>query len=307
MPTPRPGAAPASHLGRRNARFQQWRALADNRAKRHHSASFLVTGVRPITLAVNAGWPLRTLLVRDDPAPRSAWAEHTIAELRATGTEIIAVAPDLLAELGDREPGHSHQAGSPIEATPELLAIAALPEDRPERIPATDTPAPLIVVFDRPTNPGNLGTLVRSADAFGATGLVVTGHAADPYDPRAVRASTGSLFALPVVRAEGHRPVLDWLDTLGDAGVVCQVIGTDETGTHDIGGCELTGPTVLVIGNETAGMSAGWRQACDAVARIPIGGAASSLNAAAAATVVLYETARQRRAATGGGAQVTNR
>ena len=57
-----------------------------------------------------------------------------------------------------------------------------------------------MVVFDRPTTPGNIGTLIRSADAFGAAGVIVTGHAADPYDPKAVRASTGSLFAVPVVR-----------------------------------------------------------------------------------------------------------
>lgn len=291
----RPGpASPALRLGRRNARFQQWAALADNRATRGRLGAFLVTGVRPLTLALEAGWPLRALLVRDDEGPRSAWARQALAAAAEAGTETIALAPDLIAELGDRgEPGQAGEA----PGAPELVGVAALPPDDLDRLPARGRRDPLLVVFDRPTSPGNLGSLIRSADAFGATGLVVTGHAADPYDPRAVRASTGSLFALPVVRAEGHAPVLAWLDRLAEAGTVCQVVGTDEAGTHDLDACDLTGPTVLVVGNETVGMSAGWRRACDATARIPIGGAASSLNAAAAATVALYETSRQRRAA----------
>jgi tRNA G18 (ribose-2'-O)-methylase SpoU len=112
-----------------------------------------------------------------------------------------------------------------------------------------------------------------------------------------VRASTGSLFALPVVRAPSHREVLDWVAGLRDAGTPVRVVGTDETGTVEAAEHDLTVPTVLVVGNETVGMSAGWRQACDTVVRIPIGGAASSLNAATAGTVVLYEAARQRRPA----------
>src|SRR5581483_5392493 len=129
--------------------------------------------------------------------------------------------------------------------------------------------------FDRPGSPGNIGTVIRSADAFGASGVVVTGHAADPYDPKAVRASTGSLFAVPVVRVPAPRTVIDWARS-----AVMRIIGSDEAGTVDIDACDLRG--LIVIGNETRGMSAAWFAACDDVARIPIGGAASSLNAASA-------------------------
>jgi tRNA G18 (ribose-2'-O)-methylase SpoU len=143
------------------------------------------------------------------------------------------------------------------------------------------------VVFDRPSTPGNIGTLVRSADAFGAHGVIVTGHAADPYDPRAVRASTGSLFALPVVRVPGHREVLDWAGR-------AQLVATDEDGDTDLADADLRGPTVVLIGNETTGLTAAWRESAQRTVRIPITGAASSLNAAVAGTVVLYEAARQR-------------
>ena len=157
--------------------------------------------------------------------------------------------------------------------------------------PAKPAPDPhlLVVVFDRPSTPGNIGTLVRSADAFGASAVVITGHAADPYDPKAVRASTGSLFALPVLIADSHQSVITEMSEM-----VVQYVGTDEHGTVDVADHDLTGPTVLLIGNETSGLSAGWRAAADVMVRIPITGAASSLNAAAAATVVLYEAVRQR-------------
>ncbi|NED96677.1 RNA methyltransferase [Phytoactinopolyspora alkaliphila] len=261
----------------RNARFQQWQALLGNRSKRQRAGEFLVQGVRPITLAVEHGWTVRAL-VHPTTGTRSAWAERLLATLDA---EQVAMAPDLLNELAEK-----------ADETPELLAVVEMPPDRLDRIQAGDHL--LVVVFDRPTSPGNIGTLVRSADAFSAHGVVVTGHAADIYDPKAVRASTGSLFAVPTIRAGGPVDLLNWARTHA-----VQVIGTDEAGSVDLDAHDLTVPTMFVIGNETVGMSRAWHDACDTIVRIPIGGAASSLNAAAAATTVLYETARQRRSVRG--------
>ena len=260
----------------RNARFQQWQTLLANRQKRQRAGRFLVQGVRPLTLAADQGWQIEELLV-DDDRRLSRWAEEFIA---AAGAEVIALPSDMLAELGEKDQ----------DAAPELLAVVAMRPDDLTRIPVT--PDFLGVAFDRPTQPGNLGTLIRSADAFGAGGVVVTGHAADVYDPRTVRASTGSLFGLPTVRAQSHREVLEWLSGTG-----VTVVGTDEDGDTDIEDYDFCAPTLIVVGNETVGMSTAWRDACDRVLSIPMRGTASSLNAANAATVVLYEAARQRRAA----------
>ncbi|MFY1625045.1 TrmH family RNA methyltransferase [Micromonospora sp. WMMD723] len=264
----------------RNARFQQWEALLRNRTKRQRRGEFLVQGVRPIAMAVEHGWQVRELLY-DADVRLSEWARTTLDSVRA---ERYAVAPDLMHELGGK-----------ADTVPELLAVVALPEDDLHRIPVG--PTMLTVVFDRPGSPGNIGTLIRSADAFGASGVVVTGHAADVYDPKAVRASTGSLFALPVVRVPSHQAVLSWVADVRAGGVHIGIAGADEHATLDAADYDFTRPTLTLIGNETTGLSVGWRDACDQLVRVPMSGAASSLNAAAAATVVLYESARQRSAA----------
>lgn len=264
----------------RNARFQQWAALLGNRAKRQRSGEFIIQGVRPITLALRTGWPIRALLYNADAAA-SRWARETLDAVAATK---IAVSDELMRELGEKD-----------EGSPELLAVAELPADDLSRIPAG--PGMLTVVSDRPASPGNLGTLIRAADAFGASGVIVSGHAADPYDPRSVRASTGSLFSVPAVRVPSHRPVLDWVAAIRDGGTGVRIVGTDEQGKLDVTDVDFTRPTLLLVGNEQAGLSAAWHGECDQLARIPMLGAASSLNAAMAASVALYESARQRIAA----------
>ncbi|UNS96731.1 rRNA methyltransferase [Streptomyces tubbatahanensis] len=261
----------------RNARFQQWHALLANRTKRQRGREFLVQGVRPLTLAVEHGWPLTALL---HPAGRrlTDWARSLLEAPDVPGDR-VAMAPELLAELSEREEGDA-----------ELVGVARMPDDDLARIPVG--PSFLGVLFDRPTSPGNIGTLIRSADAFGADGLVVTGHAADVYDPKSVRASTGSLFSLPAVRVPSPRDLDAWL---ADHDIT--LVGTDEAGDDLLHDTDLTGPTLLLIGNETTGLSNAWRDRCHRTARIPMHGAASSLNAANAATAVLYEAARQRHMA----------
>jgi TrmH family RNA methyltransferase len=259
----------------RNASFQQWQALLTNRAKRTRAGEFLVQGVRPLTLAIENGWDIR-VLIYPDRRSLSAWARSMLSSVDA---QPVAMDPSLLDELAGKQ-----------EA--ELIGVVGLPSTALHDL-APD-PHLLVVVFDRPSTPGNIGTVVRSADAFGASAVVVAGHAADPFDPKAVRASTGSLFALPVIRADSSSDVLDQVESWRSGGLPVELVATDEHGSVDVADYDLTGPRVLLIGNETSGLSAGWREAADVTVRIPITGAASSLNAASAATVVLYEAVRQR-------------
>ena len=268
-------------ISTRNARYQQWESLLGNRGKRQRAREFVVQGVRPITLAAEFGWRFRALIY-DAGRPLSGWAE---AMLRDTEAVRVAMSPGLLADLGEK-----------AEDPPELVAVVEMPDDDLDRIPAGRTAGErfLGVVLDRPASPGNLGSIIRSADAFGADGIIVAGHAADVYDPRTVRASTGSLFARPVVRCPSHREVAAWVTARRAAGGRVVLAGTDEHGGLDVFDFDFTQPVLLVVGNEATGLSGAWRELCDQVVRIPMTGAASSLNAANAATAVLYEIARQR-------------
>lgn len=264
---------PTGRLAARTDRYQQWQALIDNRKTRQRLGLFLVQGVQPITTAVAAGWPLEAILYR--PGPRSGWAEQILAG-PAPG-ERVELAPDLLAELGGRQDG-----------PPELVVVARTPSDDLERLGAG---ADLVVVGDRTSSPGNIGTVVRSADALGAAGVVLTGHAADPYDPQAVRASRGSLFASPVVRAASPAEVVAWAASLARP---LTIVGTSEEATTTLWDHDWRLPSLVVVGNETSGMSRAWAEACDVTVAIPQGGAATSLNAAVSASIVLYEAVRQR-------------
>lgn len=190
------------------------------------------------------------------------------------------MAPELMAELSEKE------------ETSEVLAIIEQKRLAPSVIPTQ--PGGLVVVFDRPSSPGNLGSSIRSADALGAQGIIISGHAVDIYDPFVVRGSMGALFALPVATTASHTGVKDWVEQAKAQGVEYQVIGSSGKATDLVYSVDFTKPTVLVLGNETVGMSKGYWEICASTVKIPIAGALSSINVSCAASILLYEVARQR-------------
>lgn len=282
MPSERPHRQQA--VSTRNALFQHWQTLLGNRTKRNRAGEMIVQGVRPITLALESALTPRAVLITR-ASSRSRWATETVAAAERAGAASYLVAPDLMRELGEKE-----------EDAPELLLVVAIPPDDLSRLDG-GRPDALFVALDRPSSPGNIGTIVRSVDALGGHGVIVAGHAADPYDPKALRASTGSALVTPTVRVAGAAAVQGWVQGVRAGGVGLQIVGTDEHGTHDVWDVDLTRPTLVVTGNEHSGMSAAWKDACDVLARIPMTGRASSLNAANATAVLLYEALRQRRRA----------
>lgn len=268
---------PVLRVSKRNAQFQEWLALKMNRQKRHRSGLFLVEGTSAIDSAVQHGWALDALLY---PSERrlSAWAEGHLS--RSGARRRVAIDAELLAELTERHEGT------------ELLAVARA---RTLELAALTPPEPWLgVVVDRPKSPGNLGSLIRSAVSFDAAFLIATGHAADPFDPACVRASVGTLFDLPLVRLASHGPLLAWL-AARRAERPLMLLGTGQDGSVCIDEVDLTGNVIVVLGNETEGLSQAYRGACDVFARLPTSARQSSLNVSAAAAIVLYEIQRQRR------------
>lgn len=265
-------------ISKENAYFQQVESLRRKREKRQKHGEFFVEGVRPINQALKYNWSIKAFLYAPENG-LSDWARNILKHSPAeTHVELTST---LLEKLSNKtEPS-------------ELLAVVAMPEDDLVRIPIREHM--LVAIFDRPASPGNLGTIIRSCDALQVDGLIISGHSVDLYDPETISASTGSFFALPIVRLPSHKELQPWLATINQQIGNVQVVGSDEKGSITLDECDFSRPTLLVIGNETWGMSAAYRELCDTIVRIPIYGSASSLNVACATSIILYEIDRQRR------------
>jgi tRNA G18 (ribose-2'-O)-methylase SpoU len=262
---------------RKDNLFQRAEVLKRNREKRHQYGEFLVEGVAQINLAIRYQWNIRTLLFSTDRT-LSSWAQELVSSRVAA--EHWEMAPELMADLSDKD------------ETSEILAIVEQKRLNPQAIPPQ--PGGLIVVFDRPASPGNLGSSIRSAEALGAHGIIISGHAVDMYDPFVVRGSMGALFALPVTTTASHTGVKEWVDDARAQGIEYQIIGSSGKATDLVCAVDFTKPTVLILGNETVGMSRGYWDICNTTVKIPIGGALSSINVSCAASILLYEVTRQR-------------
>ena len=265
----------------RGAEYQRFETLKRNREKRSKQGLAFVEGVQMIEQAIRHGWSFAAMAVADGRR-LSGWAEDMIRQAQ----------PDVLYRMEER----MHADLSDREESCEIVALVRTRGDGLARMTARAAESaapPLWALFDRPASPGNLGSFLRSADAFGATGALVTGHAADFYDPQCVRASVGTLFAIPFGEMPSAEAALEWLRSLPQRPLI---VGTSAHGQQNLHELDLTGPVALAVGNETFGLSRAWKEGCDVLARIPICGAASSLNAASAATVCFYEISRQRLA-----------
>jgi TrmH family RNA methyltransferase len=255
-----------------DADFQLLEALRHNRRKRTQRRELLIEGVQPIDRALAAGWPVRSVVVPLD-RDRSRGADGVVERTTAGGAELVEVRGDLFERLADRD------------EPPELLLVGAIPTTGPAGLDLPDDG--VVVVLDRPSKPGNLGTIVRTSDALGASAVVTVGHGAQLWDPRTVRASVGSVFALPCVEASGPEDVAVLVARWRERAPVA-VCATDEDGELDVAPGAVARPAVLLLGTERTGLSRGLRDLADVTLRIPMSGSASSLNVAVAHGIVLH-------------------
>jgi len=267
---------PIVKISRENAQFQILNALKTNREKRNKEG-FIFEGVRNINNALKYNWSIKAFFYSSELG-LSNWAKHILQN--SSAETHYDLSSELLKKLSDKE------------ETSELLALAKIPEDDLNKIKVGDNL--LVVVFDRPSNPGNLGTIIRSCDSFGVNGLIITGHATDAYDPETISAATGSLFSLPIVRLGSQKELEPWINKMRKKFPDLQVVGTDEEGERTIYEFDFKKPTILLAGNEKWGLSAGYKEATDAIVKIPMQGSASSLNVAVATSIIISEVKRQR-------------
>lgn len=261
-----------------NSDFQYLETLQHNRTKRNRAGEFFVEGVRSINQALDRGWKF-TALVYSREGRLSEWAEGVLTRSNAARHYVLPLA--LMDKLSQKED------------TSEVLALLAIPGDDLGRIKLG--PNPLVVVLDRPMNPGNIGTILRTCDSLGVDGVIISGHSADLYEPETIRATTGSFFSVAAVRVPSHIEVMKWVEGLKETIDGLQVIGTSAKASLPVMEHDLKLPTILLIGNETHGLSQNYKEMCDAMLTIPMTGRATSMNMAVAAGILLYEVSRQRR------------
>lgn len=254
-----------------NPRYRATVRLRQGRVRRREGR-FLVDGLREIRRAIHAGLQLRELYV----AAESPKAEPIgTADLPpAHGGMRILVPPTMLDHLayGDRNEG--------------AVAVFTTPERSLDRLELRERP--LIIVLDRMEKPGNIGAVFRSADAAGASAVLLSDCAGDLFNPNLIRASLGTVFSMPSAQASGAA-VRDWLAARGVRSFATRV-DADAT----LWKTDWTRSAAIVIGSEAEGLGDAWQgEGIDAI-RIPMAGAADSLNASVTAAVCLFEAVRQR-------------
>ena len=215
--------------------------------------------------------------------------EAVFLDAAAAGPADLAVVERAFAagcRVFELEKGVVERVAGTVTPQPLLAVVAAL--DLPLDRLARDG---LIVLCADVRDPGNVGTVLRSAEAAGARGVICTEGTVDPYNPKCVRASAGALFHVPLVLGGNTVQVLGDLGSWG-----MRRLGTSARAGDPLWDTDLTGPLVLVLGNEASGVAPAVDAALDGHVRVPIEGRAESLNVGMAAAVLVYEAARQRRA-----------
>jgi RNA methyltransferase, TrmH family len=268
---------PAELTSTRSARVTDVRNLHDRRHRAQRGA-FVVEGPQGTREALTAG--ITELYVTEAALDRYA----EIAQgARERGARVVTATDEVLAAMSETRQPQGLLAVCPLVTRPlaEVLAAAFDP---------TAGPA-LLVVLDGVSDPGNAGTIIRSADAMGAGGVVFTGGSVDPHNGKCVRSTAGSLFHLPIATGARAEDVMEVCQASDVAVVLADAHGADAL---DRSAALLREPLAWVFGSEAHGVGATWRAGASGVLRIPMTGGAESLNLAAAAAICLYATEQAR-------------
>jgi TrmH family RNA methyltransferase len=269
-------ASPTQIASRANPRVKQLRAAFAGRAKLS-GGLVAIEGEHLLYEAMRSGMVFKTIFLSER---RSApdWAPRNV--------ELIELTEDVFASAMDTQ---SPQGIAALLVPPVWTIDDALPAN-----------GSLLLIAAGLQDPGNLGTLIRSAEAFGAAAVLTTTGTVNEWNQKALRASAGSVFRVPVVQVDAHD--LAALQSKGLRVLAAVAPASDSQGAIDesspmaASDADLTGPCALMIGNEGSGLSDEWLQLADARITIPTPGRVESLNAAVAGSLLLYEAARQRAA-----------
>ena len=258
-----------------NAEVKRLRSLHERKFRRQ-TGWFLAEGMRICTEAVALGWRMHRLAYLASRAKndqRDGQLGELLQALSRDGGQALPITESLLARVSRKD-------------NPQIVLGAF-----EQRWLAADEVAPdpgrCWIALDRVRDPGNLGTIMRTADATGARGVILIGDCTDPYSVEAVRASMGAVFNV----ALAHMSEAEFLQLAG--GWPGRVVGTALPASVDYRAADYSGPLILLMGNEQAGLTDGLMAACSQLVRMPMLGRSDSLNLAVASGLVLYEALRE--------------
>ena len=248
-----------------NPKIKELLSLREKSSLRREKSLFIVEGRREIGHALRAGFKARTLFFCPEAGGDPAGLEADMA---------VQVSPAVYAKAALRE------------GTEGLIAV--MRGSAPALKDLHLGPNPLVMVLEGVEKPGNLGAVLRSADAAGADAVIICDPLTDLYNPNLIRASLGAVFTVPVACAASQEAAA-WLKERG-----IRILTAQLQDSHLYYDTPMTGGTAIVVGSEAAGLSNIWREAADAHIRIPMLGEMDSLNASVSAAILLFEAVRQR-------------
>ena len=258
-----------------NERVKAIRAL-EMRKERKETGLFVAEGTSILISARDAGVLPRMLVFQKGEAATGPARAMVDACLKA-GAEVLEVSPQVMAKLAARD-------------NPQSLMGVYEQRWSPPPVPAKIAPGSLWLALEEVRDPGNLGTIIRTADAVGAAGIVLAGTCCDPYARECVRATMGSIFAVPLARMEQEAFLGLIRAWPGDS------VGTHLSARLDFRKTKYRAPTLIVMGGEGPGLSAEAASACSKLVKIPMAGSLDSLNLAVATGLMLYQAQTDRLA-----------
>ncbi len=253
-----------------NPKVKHLLSLRDRR-ERDKTKEFVIEGYREILRAFDCGWKISQLFYC--PSLFLGSNEDALIErIQSSGTQLFCCSQNVFEKFSYRDRPDGLIAVSHQKITP----LSMLNKN-------------FLVVAEAIEKPGNLGTILRSADAVGVDGLVLVDKCTDLFNPNVVRASVGTLFSVPVAEATSEE-ALKWLKENK-----IQILAATPHAKNEYTEIDLTGPVAVVLGTEQLGLSQMWMDQADLQVKLPMMGMADSLNVSTAASVLLYEVLRQRR------------
>jgi RNA methyltransferase, TrmH family len=251
------------------------RGLLQKRSARWAERVFVAEGVELLRTALRAGVAVESVYLAPEGA-QDPLTRQTCDQALDAGARLFPLAPGVLERVADT-----------VTPQPVLTVLPMLEEAADQPDPAHD---PLIVVLVDVRDPGNAGTVLRTADASGVSSVIFSGESVDPYNPKTVRASAGSLFHVPFSEQPDSAALASSL-----AGRGYRTLATVVRDGHDYAALDWSVPTALFLGNEAAGLSPEVLEAIGGAVAIPMEGRAESLNVGVACAVLCFEALRQRR------------